>query len=162
MTDDEDGGLTQDSQSAEQAEVFGPIDAGALREIRDLFVDQEPLVEAASLDNPLNPQTLSIELSDGVGDASTARIDIRWTLTENYAAHYTDDRGRDFRFDCYPKPDAPKRHFHPPPDALSRPVELSCITVCEAPLVTRAVLQRWRYAYTHETFAGLNDAENPP
>ena len=162
MTDDEDDGLSQEGQPAEQTEVFGPIDAGALREIRDLIVNQEPLVEAASLDDPLNPQTLSVELSDGVGAASTARIDIRWSLTGNYAAHYTDNQGRNFRFDCHPKPDAPTRHFHPPPDAPSRPVEPSCITVREAPLVTRAILQRWRHAYTNGTFEELNDADNPP
>lgn len=162
MTGDEDVEPSQNSQPAEQAEVFGPIDAGALREIRDLVVNQEPLVEEASLDDPLNPQTLSVDLSDGVGAASTARIDIRWSLAGNYAAHYTDTQGRDFRFDCHPKPDAPTRHFHPPPDAPSRPVEPSCITVREAPLVTRAILQRWRYAYTNGTFEGLNDAENPP
>ena len=162
MTGDEDVEPSHDSQPAEQAEVFEPIDAGALREIRDLVVNHEPLVEEASLGDPLNPQTLSVDLSDGVGAASTARIGIRWSLAGNYAAHYTDTQGRDFRFDCHPKPDAPTRHFHPPPDAPSRPVEPSCVTVREAPLVTRAVLQRWRYAYTNGTFEGLNDAENPP
>lgn len=161
MTEDDER-RSQHTQPNEQSEVFGPIDAGALREIRDLFVEMEPLVEAASLDNPLNPQSLSIELSDGIGDVSTARIDVRWSLTGNYAAHYTDDRDRDFRFDCHPKPDAPRRHFHPPPDAPSRPVKPSCIAVSEFSLVTRAVLQRWRYAYTHGTFEGINDAENPP
>lgn len=161
MTEDNEE-ISRDTQPNEQSEVFGPIDAGALREIRDLFVDMEPLVESASLDNPLNPQTLSVELSDGVGAASTARIDVRWSLTGNYAVHYTDDRDRNFRFDCHPKPDAPRRHFHPPPDALSRPVEPSCITVSELALVTRAVLQRWRYAYNHGTFEEINEAENPP
>lgn len=160
MTDDED--VFHQTQPNEQSEVFGPIDAGALREIRDLFVEHEPLVQTASLDDPLNPQTLSISLSDGVGTASTARIDVRWSLTGNYAAHYTDDRDRNFRFDCHPKPDAPRRHFHPPPNAPSRPVDQSCIAVSEIGLVTRAILQRWRYAYVHETFDGINDAENPP
>ena len=160
MTDDE--GSTHQTQPPEQSEVFGPIDAGALREMRDLFVEHEPLVQTASLDDPLNPQTLSINLSDGVGTASTARIDVRWSLTGNYAAHYTDDRDRNFRFDCHPKPDAPKRHFHPPPNAPSRPVDQSCISVSELGLVTRAILQRWRYAYVYETFDGINDAENPP
>lgn len=160
MTSDETP--SQQSQSVEQSEVFGPIDAGALREIRDLIMEQEPLAETASLDDPLNPQTLLVELSDGVGAASTARIDIRWSLTGNYAIHYTDDRNQNFRFDCHPKPDAPRRHFHPPPDVPSRPVEESCIGVSETGLVTRAILQRWRYAYTNETFEGINDAENPP
>jgi hypothetical protein len=30
------------------------------------------------------------------------------------------------------------------------------------PLVTRAILQRWRHAYTGGTFEELNDAESPP
>lgn len=161
MTEDDERRSRQ-TQPNEQSEVFGPIDAGALREIRDLFVEMEPLVEAASLDDPLDPQTLSVELSDGIGDAPAARIDVRWSLTGNYAAHYTDDRDRDFRFDCHPKPDAPRRHFHPPPDAPSRPVEPSCITLSEVVLVVRAVLQRWRDAYANGTFEGINDAENPP
>ncbi|GAB7095235.1 hypothetical protein JCM30237_23880 [Halolamina litorea] len=160
MTEDVDD--PHRSQPAEQSEVFGSIDATALRKIRDLIVAQEPLVQTASLDDPLNPQTLSVELSDGVGTATTARIDIRWSLTDNYTAHYTDEQDRNFRFDCHPKPDAPRRHFHPPPDAPSRPVEQSCIAVSEAGLVTRAVLQRWRYAHTNGTFEGVNDAENPP
>lgn len=146
----------------DRSEVFGPIDAGALREFRDLFEATEPLVESASLDDPVNPQSLSVELSDGVGDASGARFDVRWSLTGNYGVHYTDDEGRDFRFDRHPKPDAPTRHFHPPPEAPSRPVEPSCITVSEVPLVARAVVQRWRYAYENRTFDGINDAENPP
>jgi hypothetical protein len=160
MTDD--GDPSRHIQPDELSEVFGPIDAEALREIRDLFVDLEPLVQTASLDDPLNPQTLSIELSDGVGGASTTQIDVRWSLTGNYAAHYTDNRDRNFRFDCHPKPDAPRHHFHPPPDAASRPVDPSCIAVSETSLVTRAILRRWRYAYTTKTFEGVNDAENPP
>ena len=72
-----DGDPSQYIQPDEQSEVFGPIDAGALREIRDLFLDLDPLVQAASVDDPLNPQTLSVELSDGVGAASAARIDVR-------------------------------------------------------------------------------------
>lgn len=161
MTEDEEEGSPRTGPS-ENPQAFGPIDAGAVREIRDLFIEMEPLVETASLDDPLNPQTLSVELGDGIGDARGARLDVRWSLTGNYAVHYTDDRDRDFRFDCHPKPDAPTRHFHPPPDAQSRSVDPSCITVSEVVLVTRAVLQRWRYAYEKGTFDGINDAENPP
>lgn len=154
--------MTRPGESDAGREVFGPIDAGALREIRDLVVELEPLVESASLDNPLNPQTVSVDLADGVGAASAARIDVRWSLRGNYAAHYTDTENRNFRFDCHPKPDAPRRHFHPPPDAPSRPVDPSCITVSEIGLVTRAVLQQWRIAYETGGFDGLNEAENPP
>lgn len=161
MTRDDERRSRHD-EAADRPEVFGPIDAGALREIRDLFVEMEPLVESATLDDPLNPQTLSVELADGVGDASVARFDVRWSLAGNYAVHYTDGRDRNYRFDCHPKPDAPRRHFHPPPDAPSRPVESSCIGVSAVSLVARAVLQRWRYAYDRGTFDGVNDAANPP
>lgn len=141
MTDDGERAATR-SQSGESPGVFGPIDAGALREIRDLSVELEPLVETASLDDPLNPQTLTVELADGIGDASTARLDVCWSLAGHYNFHYTDDQNQDFRFGCHPKSDAPARHFHPPPDAPSESVEPSCITVSEVPLVTRAVLHR--------------------
>jgi hypothetical protein len=161
MTEDGESTPRRD-QPGEGLEGFGPIDAGALREIRNLFVEREPLVETASLDDPLNPQTLSVELSDGVGDASTARLDVRWSVAGNYSVHYTDDRDRNFRFDCHPKPEAPTRHFHPPPDAPSRPVEPSCIIVTEATLVARAVLHQWRDAYDRGAFDDINDAENPP
>jgi len=157
-----DDGLSGHGHPNEQSEVFGPVDAGALREIRYLFVAQEPLVAAASLDDPLNPQTLSVELSDGFGPATVARIDVRWSLTGNYAAQYTDDRDQNFRVDCHPKPDASRRHFHPPPDALSRPVEPSCIRVSAVATVTRAIMDRWRHAHSHGTFEGINDAVNPP
>lgn len=89
---------------------FGPIDAGALREIRNLARRSEPLVETTRLDNPIDPQTLSIELSDGIGDATVSRLDVRWSLTGDYRFHYTDDEDRDCRFDRHAKPDAPRRH----------------------------------------------------
>lgn len=160
MTDNEEP--SHSLQPDELAEGFGPTDAAALRKIRDVFVAQEPLVQKASLDDPLDPQTLSIELSDGIGDVSIARIDIRWSLAGNYAAHHTDDRDWNFRFDCHPKPDAQRRHFHPPPDAPSRPVESSCITISEVTLATRAILHRWRCAYANELFDRVNGTENPP
>lgn len=150
------------SQPAEPSTGFGAIDAAALRKTRDLFVEMEPLVESATLDGTMNPQTLDVELADGVGDASTARIDVQWSVDGNYAFHYTDDRDRDLRFDRHPKPEAPRRHFHPPPDATSDPVEPSCIAVTDVALVTRAVLKRWRDAYDSGTLDGVNDAENPP
>lgn len=156
MTDEVDA----ESDCAERSEVFGPIDSAALRRIRELVVDAEPLVDSASLDDPVNPQTLVVELADGIGEASAARFDVRWSLAGNNSFHYTDDGERDFRFDCHPKPDAPTRHFHSPPDA--EPVERSCITVTEVRLVTRAVLQRWRHAYEIDSFEGINQAENPP
>lgn len=68
---------SQHIQPGEQSEVCGPIDAGALRDRRNRFGELEPLVQATSVDEPLNPRTLSVELVDGVGVASTVRIDVR-------------------------------------------------------------------------------------
>lgn len=148
--------------SAEPGAVFCSTDVGALRKVRDLFLGEEPLVAAASFDDPLNPQTLAIELSDGVGDASSARFDVRWSVTDNYAFHYTDNCGRDFRFDRHRKPGSPTRHYHLPPDAPSRPVEPSCIGVLELPLVARAVMKRWRDALRRGALDHVNEAANPP
>lgn len=142
--------------------VFGPIDASALRVIRETFTSLEPLVATAELDDPMNPQTLQVAIEDGIGEAAACRFDVRWSTSGCYSLHYTDDCGRDFRFDRHPKPDASTAHFHPPPDAPSRPVEPSCIGVREAPLVARAVHQRWRDAYERDTLDRLNDASDPP
>lgn len=147
---------------ADASTAFGPVDRGALHEIRDVFLEMEPLVESATLDDPVNPQRLSVELSDGVGEAKAARFDVQWSLTGNYGFHYVDDLDRQFRFDRHPKPDAPTRHFHPPPDAPSEAVESSCITVPSVELATRAVLKRWRVACDRGTLDDVNDAENPP
>lgn len=155
MTGD-DGG-----NGADEPEVFGPIDATALREVRDLCLELEPMVESAELDDSLNPGSVAVVLSDGFGNASTARLDVRWSLAGNYAVHYTDDWDRNLRFDRHPKPDAPTRHFRPPPDAPSRPAERSCISVSGIPLVTRAVLSQWRRAYDRGTLEGFNDGADP-
>lgn len=65
-------------------------------------------------------------------------------------------------FDRCRPPDAPARHFHPPPDAPNRIAERSCITVSEVALVARAVVHLWRDAYERGSVEGLNGAENPP
>ncbi|MDQ2056353.1 hypothetical protein [Halobellus sp. H-GB7] len=41
--------------------------------------------------------------------------------------------------DVAPKPDAPQRHFHRPPEAHSDDVEQSCITATDPMIVARAV-----------------------
>lgn len=142
-------------------EAFGAIDATALREIRNVFVAMEPLVASATLDDLIDPRTLAVELSDGVGTADTARFDVRWSVNGCYAFPHTDKLERNFRFDRHPKPDAPTRHFYRSPDTPSHPIEPSCITVSKLPLVTRAVLQRWRDAYEYETLDAVNDGRNP-
>lgn len=49
-----------------------------------------------------------------------ARIEVHWFVTGDYDGHYVGDRGTAWfqcRCDRHPKTDAPKSHFHPPPNA---------------------------------------------
>lgn len=60
----------------------GPIDRPVLVKIRDLISTEEPFA-SAELDDYLSPSTLSVELSDGLCDAETARIDVQWTTAND-------------------------------------------------------------------------------
>lgn len=144
----------------------GAPDGTALRQFRHIFETQEPLA-SGQLDDVINPQTLELHLSDGVGQAETARIDVRWSTTNDYNVHYTDSAGMDLRWDRhphdYPSPTTDS-HFHPPPDAIANPdaVEPSCINETRIDIVARAVHKLWRRAYDQESFDGVNSATDPP
>lgn len=139
----------------------GPIDYDALLEIRDLFLDAEPLVTSHSLDGRLDPQpALAVTVDAGFGSSSRGRFDIVWTEYDWYNFHYTEDGGIEFRFDRHPEPNAPPKHFHEPPDAETRVP--SCITVEPPELVTRAVLKCWRTALNADDPSKLNSRSNPP
>jgi hypothetical protein len=150
----------------ESHSLRGAIDAGALLDFRAAFERHEPLA-SGTLDDPVNPSELRLHLEDGVGDATTATITVRWTVRDDYNAHYTDDEQRDLRWDRhlhdYRTPDG-DAHYHPPPTASSddADVDASCIAVTEIDLVARAVHQLWREGYETGTLEGLNDATNPP
>lgn len=156
------------SGSAESHTLRGPIDRGALLDIRDLFEGEEPLA-TATLDDFLNPQTLAIELADGIGDADSARLDVVWTVRDDYSFHYTDSEGTDLRWDSHPHDGDYVRasghaHFHPPPNASSDPTEVegSCIRHSQVALVARAVRKLWRSAYDHGSVGEINSGSNPP
>ena len=63
----------------DRAGEFGPIYLPALQRIRDLWLELEPLVETTAYDDVVAPTELQISLTDGVGDADTARLDIQWS-----------------------------------------------------------------------------------
>jgi hypothetical protein len=146
--------------------VRGAVDRGALLDFRDAFERLEPLADGR-LDDFLDPRTLHVEFEAGVGDASRGRLDVVWTTDDDYTVHYTDDAGRDCRWDRhphdYPAP-ADDRHFHPPPDAPvdADTVEASCIEVTETVLVAMAVHRLWRDALDAGSLDGVNDARRPP
>jgi hypothetical protein len=146
----------------DRAGVFGTIYLPALQRIRDLWLDFEPLVDATAYDDVVAPTELQISLSDGLGDAESARFDIQWSELEMYSFHYVDSEDGNWRFDRHPNPHSPEIHFHPSPDAATTAAEPSCIDVSEVSLVTHAVHMMWRAAYENDDIARLNSASNPP
>lgn len=157
-----------DPEAAEPHSLRGPTDRGALLDIRELFEREEPLA-SGTLDDYLDPRTLRIDLADGIGDADTARIDVVWTVRDDYAFHYTDSAGVDCRWDAHPHGGAyghasGRAHFHPPPDASNDPadVQQSCIRESTVDLVARAVRKLWRAAYHRRSVVGINSGSNPP
>ncbi|GGJ16711.1 hypothetical protein GCM10008995_28290 [Halobellus salinus] len=153
-------------EDAESHSLRGAIDAGVLHDFRSEFERLEPLA-SGSLDDPVSPSELRLQLDDGIGEATTAAMTVRWSVQEDYNVHYSDDTDRNLRWDVHPHeytaPDG-DGHYHPPPNASSDDgdVEASCIRVTELVLVARAVHQLWRASYDSETTDPLNDATNSP
>lgn len=153
-------------RDTESHSLRGAIDAGALHDFRSEFERLEPLANG-SLDDQLSPSELRLQLDDGIGEASSATITVRWSVQSDYNVHYNDNTGRDLRWDVhpheYPDPNG-DAHYHPPPNASgdTDDVEASCISVTELVLVARAVHQLWRTGYDSGTDDPLNDATNPP
>jgi hypothetical protein len=163
---DETGANEGDRQ--ESHTLRGPVDRAALITIRDEFESREPL-STPGLDDFVNPTVLEVGLDDGLLDADSARIDVRWTTRGDYKFHYTDPTGQNLRWGNHPHDGDYVRvsgteHYHPPPDASSNPkvVETSCIEQSPEKLVTWAVLKLWRTAYHRESLDALNSATNPP
>jgi hypothetical protein len=134
----------------------GPIDDVALAEVRSVFEGVDTLVETTGFDSRLDPTKLQIHLVDGIGDATWCRFDVRWFQNSYYSFHHVDEAGVNVRYDYHPKPGAPDKHFHRPPDADSEDVERSCISTTEPVLVSRAVHSPWRRAYDTSSLAHLN------
>ncbi len=153
-------------EDSESHSLRGPVDAGALYDFRSEFERLEPLA-SGSLDAPVNPDELRLQLDDGIGEATSANLTVRWSVQNDYNIHYSDDTGRNLRWDVHPheytEPDG-DGHYHPPPNASSDDddVSESCIRVTEIVLVARAVHQLWRAGYESGTAEPLNDATDPP
>ena len=85
--------------------------------------ETHPLVDSWRFEpDRLSPRSLVISLASTAYPHTVdgARIEIHWFVTGDYYVHYVEDRGTarfQCRWDRHPKTDAPKRHFHPPPDA---------------------------------------------
>jgi len=151
---------------SESHSLRGAVDAGALSDFVTEFERLEPLANG-SLDDPVSPGELRLTLADGIGEATSASITVRWSVQDDYNAHYSDDVGRNLRWDVHPHDYTMPRgdaHYHPPPDAASDDADVagSCIEVTDLALVARAIHQLWRAAYDAGSVDSLNDATNPP
>lgn len=140
---------------------IGTPDVDVLIDIRNLFLDEEPLVERFAWNDPIDKRELHIQFSEGI-DADWCRLDVTWYTSGAYKFHYIDENGQNWRFDRHPNTHSDEKHFHEPPDATSRAAVSSCIQVEEPGLVARAVLKVWRRAVMMGAFDQLNQARNPP
>lgn len=95
-----------------------------------------PLVAAWSFEpTSTSPRYLEVELDADAYPVSVdaVRLEIHWFDTDDYYVHYIETRDTEYyqcRWDRHPKTDAPRCHFHPPPDAG---------TAVESPLETHAL-----------------------
>ena len=153
---------SSDIPPAERSADVGSPDVPTMRQIRDLFDREEPLVEAAEFDSVLDPLEVQIRFADGINAANWCRLDVTWYKSGAYRFHYVDEYDVNWRFDNHPNPHSPKKHFHQPPDAPVDSAECSCIEVEEPQLVARAILKLWRRAYETGDQSSLNTATDPP
>jgi hypothetical protein len=154
--------------SGEPRSLRGAIDRPALLAIRDVFNDEEPLA-TATVDEFLDPTAPEVRFDDGLCGADSCRLDIQWTVQDDYKFHYTDTLNGTLRWGKHPHSGdyihvTGLEHYHPPPDASSDPNEVtdSCIRQPPDLLVARAVLKLWRTAYHAESLKPLNLGKNPP
>lgn len=140
---------------------IGTPDVDVMTDIRDLFLDEEPLVDAYSWNDPIHKRELHIHFSEGIG-ADWSRLDVTWYTSGAYKFHYVDEHGQNWRFDSHPNDHSDEKHFHEPPNANSRAAVSSCIQVEEPGLVARAVMKLWRRGVVTGAFDELNTEANPP
>lgn len=112
-----------DDPAKDESRPAGRLDVPTLQTLGQRAVSHNP-VESWSFDpSGLSPRLLRIHLdSSAYPDAvDAARLDVRWFTNDDYSVHYLETAGEDDRFQCrwdrHPKTDAPRSHFHPPPDA---------------------------------------------
>ena len=100
----------------------GRLDSTTLRTMGSR-AESHPLVESWQFQpNSLSPRQLELQLDSSAypSDVAEARLEIHWFVTDDYYLHYIETRGDEYyqcRWDRHPKTDAPRTHFHPPPDA---------------------------------------------
>jgi hypothetical protein len=114
--------MSDDDDDVETAADSGRLDRTTMETIgRRAATD--PLVESWRFEpDRIAPWSLvlSLDATAYPSAVDAARIDVHWFVTGDYYLHYVEERDSS-RFQCrwdrHPKTDAPRSHFHPPPDA---------------------------------------------
>lgn len=124
----------------------GPLDVATLEVLARRAADH-PLVEDWAFEpGSLSPRYLEVALDAEQYPApvEAAHLDVRWFEGGDYTFHYVESRAEtdwQCRWDRHPKPDEPRAHYHPPPDA-SVDVESSDLDATHHLGVLFAVLDR--------------------
>ena len=110
----------------------GPLDTATLEAVARRAGTHSLVDSWAYQPDSLSPRFLELQLDAEQYPAAVnaARLDIRWFEGGDYTVHYLETRAestRQCRWDRHPKPDEPRAHFHPPPDAAPT-VEASELT----------------------------------
>ena len=117
-----------DIPAGDESDPSGRLDVPTLRTIGRRAADH-PLVESWRFTpDSESPRGLEIRMNGGAYPSAVdaVRLDVSWFTTDDYYCHYVEsheDGVYQCRWDRHPKTDAPRTHFHPPPDA--GPVEES-------------------------------------
>lgn len=100
----------------------GPLDIATLSLMGRRAMSHPLAIRWRFRPDSISPRFLEIELAaeQYPTTVSAARLELRWFEDAAYTIHYLEVRNGALwqcRWDRHPKPDAPRAHFHPPPDA---------------------------------------------
>ncbi len=102
----------------------GPLDVTTLEAFARRATTHPLVTTWVFRPDSISPRVLELELDAGQYPdcVRAARLDVRWFVGDDYTIHYlenTEETRYECRWDRHPKPDAPRAHYHPPPDAAS-------------------------------------------
>lgn len=109
----------------------GPLDIAMLELLAQRAATHSFVDGWAFEPDRISPRTLVVTLAADQYPAAveSAQLEIRWFEGGDYAVQYLESRGETVwqcRWDRHPKPDAPRAHYHPAPDAgTAKPSPLS-------------------------------------
>lgn len=100
----------------------GPLDVPTLELIGRRASTHDLVTDWSFRPDEISPRRPELRLDEDQypDDIGAVRLDLSWYEGGEYTVHYveTHDDGRwQCRWNRHPKPDAPRAHFHPPPNA---------------------------------------------